>query len=186
MLIPLTPHTYFTQENRTVIELARAEGLDRQALTARAVRHFDNYSGCIPDETLRIIKTVTGKPEFASYPAHLSISHSGDYFALAISSRPVGIDLQEHRPVEAEKLAHRFFHPEEEAYVLAGGEFDKVMRFYRIWTAKEAYVKMTGTGIDGQFSKFSVLSLPQPISWIHMEEGYTLSVCGNTLLPLLF
>ena len=115
-------------------------------------------------EELRIERTAAGKPYFPDYPGlHFSISHSGAYWACAMSEVNVGLDLQEHTRAKNEtreeaavrfrKMAHRFFHPVEAAFV----EGDSYSRFFTVWTAREAYVKNTGQGIDKYFSEHCVV-----------------------------
>ncbi|MDR2610285.1 MAG: 4'-phosphopantetheinyl transferase superfamily protein, partial [Clostridiales Family XIII bacterium] len=113
-----------------------------------------------------------GKPRFAApelADVHFSVSHSGDYLAIAFSEQEVGVDVEHtsRRHTNAERylaIARRFFAPDEGAYVAGGDAEDTVTapedvkrRFFRIWTAKEAFVKYTGEGIATGFETFSVL-----------------------------
>ena len=118
-----------------------------------------------PPETLVTARTVTGKPYFPhSQQFHLSISHSGDYWACAIGEQPMGLDLQDRELPQREetmeemlrrhqKMAHRFFHPLEAEFV----DQDPRYNFLTVWTAREAYVKFTGQGIDKHFSEHCVI-----------------------------
>ena len=76
---------------------------------------------------------------------HVSVSHSGAYWACAVSDRPCGLDLQEVRPAAAERLAERFFSDRESAYIKEAG----LMGFYELWTRREALAKYTGLGFFG-------------------------------------
>lgn len=158
-------------------------------------------------EPPRIARTELGKPYFPDRPdLHTSVSHSGKYFVCALSCSPVGIDIQEHTlrkgetpenaAVRLQKIAARFFHPAEKEYI----EKDTFTRFYRVWTAKEAYVKYTGRGIDGDFSKLCAITdnMPQleigkPAVWqtndaffsqLRLEDNYTLCLCAGEDLEL--
>ena len=127
---------------------------------------------------LTVARTERGKPYFPNTPSlHFSVSHSGDVFACAFSDEPVGVDIQEYknRPDEAErcrKIAARFFHRDE----IDALEADTVSAFYNIWTAKEAYVKLTGQGIDGDFSEFCIFDLDEYLFQTEFA-GCALSVC---------
>ncbi len=112
-----------------------------------------------------IIRSSRGKPYLRGCPGlGLSITHSGPFWFCALAEGELGIDLQEHviragesrRQAETRyrKMAVRFFHKREAAYVLEGDSF---RRFFRIWAAKEAYVKYTGQGIDDSFGEFCVI-----------------------------
>ena len=160
----------------------------------------------------KVDRTERGKPFFPGHPeVYLSITHSGAYWVCALADSPVGIDLQEHvtrpaglsedREAHCRKMASRFFHKKEAVYVQ---EKDTYRRFFRVWAAKESYVKYTGSGIDGQFGGFSVIPeesdrLPdicknQQVSWKAAGAwfaeypaessdgipGYTLCICTKT------
>ena len=125
-----------------------------------------------------IARTERGKPYFADNPSiRFSVSHSGDVFACAFSNTEIGIDIQEYknRPDEEErcrKIANRFFHPDE----IDALDANTVSAFYNIWTAKEAYVKFTGQGIDGDFSEFCIFDLDEYLFQTEFERC-SLSVC---------
>jgi len=119
---------------------------------------------------LRVERTETGKPYFPECTSiHFSISHSGTYWACAIAGENVGLDLQEHTLAKGEsreeaavrfrKMAHRFFHPKEAGFV----DLDSYHNFFTVWTAREAYVKHTGQGIDKYFSEHCVV--PREETW---------------------
>ncbi len=88
-----------------------------------------------------------GKPYLTDYPGlHFSLSHSGSYVIAAFSEEEVGIDIQEHRPMQCD-IAERFFSEEDKKQIaqrIAEGEKDA---FFRLWAVKEAYMKLTGEGL---------------------------------------
>ena len=135
----------------------------------------------------RILRTPQGKPYFPEAPElHFSVSHSGAYWACAFSDAPVGLDIQMHQHNSYERLANRFFHPEEAAYLAAKAFSPEA--FFRIWTAKESYLKRTGEGLPGGLSTFSVLSpLPDGAEFTYLAapEGYTMCLCGKKGKPAL-
>jgi len=155
-------------------------------------------------EFLGVERTSKGKPYFPQYPQiHFSVSHSGDYWACAVSLESVGMDLQKHVLLKHEtreeasarfqKMARRFLHPTE-AYFVEQNPYD---RFFTVWTAKEAYVKYTGQGIDKCFSELLVIPekevawppLEEPVAkwqalgvWFHKQEcedQYSLCICSK-------
>lgn len=98
-----------------------------------------------------------GKPFFVEYPQiHFSVSHSGTYWCCAFAPNQVGLDIQQIQsaekcpPARMARIAERFFHPSEREYLLHGGSF------FRVWAAKESYVKYTGEGITQNFASFAV------------------------------
>lgn len=111
-----------------------------------------------------------GKPYFEDIPLYFSISHSGDYVLLAVSGQEIGADIQKMRDFQVEKLASRFFAPEESEQKDEAG-------FFRLWVRKEAWGKLTGQGV------FRVLEERPDHSrlyWrqIAVPEGYVAALCG--------
>ena len=125
---------------------------------------------------------VYGKPYFPDAPqAQFSLSHSSGYAALATPSLPVGVDIQEIRP-ERVMAAVRFLTEPEQAQLTALPQEEEVQAFFRLWTLKESYGKMTGRGLLGA-NAFSVdLSGPAVLPpdgrqfCLRAPEGYCLSV----------
>ena len=117
-----------------------------------------------------------GKPYFEAQPQlRFSISHTDGLWACAFARETVGLDVQKRRACEKEKLAARFFHPAEAAYVKGGGDF------FAVWCAKESYVKLTGRGIDAEFGAFSTVgTADRPDVYLHeidVPEGYAARLC---------
>lgn len=98
-----------------------------------------------------------GKPYVAGSGVAFSIAHSGQGVLVAYAARGrLGVDIEAlDRPVKALALARHFFHPMEAAFIesLAAEQRE---RFFRIWTAKEAYCKAVGLGLGLSLSRFCV------------------------------
>lgn len=143
---------------------------------------------------------MNGKPYIEGYPQfHFNISHSGNYTVCAVSEENVGIDIQQTREVKV-NVAKRFFTEKEKAQIEAvadTGELSKALlgkqqeMFFRIWSAKEAYVKLTGKGIkelqsftaDLQSGRILDTHRRQDIS-VYLKEydvmqNYVLTVCAG-------
>ena len=108
----------------------------------------------IPSDKHSFSYGENGKPYLADGGAHFSLSHSGGVIACACGDVPVGLDVQiiDQRDRMA---AMRFFTDNERAYIEQSD--DKTVAFYRIWTAKEAYVKLIGRGLSEPLRGFDVL-----------------------------
>ncbi|MCD8364885.1 MAG: 4'-phosphopantetheinyl transferase superfamily protein [Clostridiales bacterium] len=123
-----------------------------------------------------------GKPYIEELPdVHFSISHSGGFWACAIGSAEVGLDLQEVKEVREEKLARRFFHPSEVEWLEEHG-FDQ---FSRLWAYKESYVKYTGVGLRDGMDYFSVVDggLPACQQELPFRDGFYLVVTTEQKTP---
>lgn len=75
-----------------------------------------------------------------------SISHSWGHIAIAISERPVGVDVELVRPY-MERLPERIFSPGELTWFQ--GRYATKVDFFTLWTLKESYYKFKGTGLLG-------------------------------------
>ncbi len=128
-----------------------------------------------------------GKPEAEG--VFFNLSHSGQWVVCAIGDTLVGCDVEEIAPVR-EGIAERFFTKNEVAYL---NRFDGEQRqeeFFRLWTLKESYMKMTGEGMSLALDRFEYDMDEQPIVKrdgkpcdCHVKEyelpGYKLAVCAE-------
>lgn len=91
-----------------------------------------------------------GAPVLPSCPGlHLSMTHSADWVACAVSNAPVGVDLE--APVRARDvhgLAALAFSALEIQAAACLGPADAIAHFYRTWTLKEAWLKSRGEMLD--------------------------------------
>lgn len=85
-----------------------------------------------------------GKPYCKNLSVYLSLSHSGEYAVCALGDRPIGIDIQKIVP-HNEKTAKKVC--SENELEIIEKSIDKSAEFIKIWTQKEAVMKMTGLGI---------------------------------------
>ena len=88
-----------------------------------------------------------GKPSLRQFPhIHFSLSHCREAVGCLLSNEACGLDLEARRPVR-ESLV-RYTMNEEEANLIASAE-EPETAFLRLWTRKEAVLKLRGTGIQG-------------------------------------
>ena len=86
--------------------------------------------GVLPE----IKKTPAGKPFFPDMQdVHFSLSHTRTHVLCAISSEPVGVDIESERQI-SEKTIRFFSTPEELSF------FDPL----DLWVLKESYIKLVG------------------------------------------
>lgn len=130
------------------------------------------------DADLTLANAPGGKPYFENLPElQFSISHTDGLWACAFAREAVGFDMQARRVCREEKLAARFFHPAEAAYVKGGGDF------FAVWCAKESYVKLTGRGVGADFGAFSTVgAADRPDVYLYeidVPEGYAARLCAR-------
>lgn len=91
--------------------------------------------------------------EQENFSVDFNLSHSKDGLALAIiggnmEGVRIGCDIEKLRPRKnLIEIANDFFSQEEMQWIFDGDEGEKIKRFYRIWTAKEAWLKYYGNSI---------------------------------------
>ena len=127
--------------------------------------------------SIQFRKDENGKPHVVDLPIHFNVSHSGDFVACAVDSSPVGIDIEQIRPIRP-ALVKKVCTESERAYVENGGE-DMLLRFFEVWTSKEAWFKYTGTGIT-DLKSVDTLQHIQNGGCTHIEN-YVVSICGDKL-----
>lgn len=129
-------------------------GKESHGLLTRAASLYSS----MPADSFQIASIRGKKPYFSNYPdIHFSISHSENLWICAFAEDEVGVDVQilsSDRPWL--KLAERFFSTEEADSVKNSD--NAAATFSRIWSRKEAVVKLLGIGIDRRFTSFSTLS----------------------------
>jgi 4'-phosphopantetheinyl transferase len=136
------------------------------------------------EAAFRVRQGASGKP-FVDGGPHFSVSHSGDWAVIAVCDEPVGFDIEAVEPArDIAGVARRAFHPSEREEAARGG----VDTFYRIWTAKESYMKMLGCGTAGMADFCVRLSgrnggvEGRPDTAIRLFEhlpGYIAAVCSH-------
>lgn len=116
-----------------------------------------------------------GKPSLQEHPGiHFNMSHCTNAIACAVDNMPIGIDVESTRRKISDALIRHTMSPQEQEEI-AGDP----IRFFRLWTQKEALVKLHGTGLQDNLHD---LLLPQNTADIafhteeHADKGYVLSI----------
>ena len=98
-------------------------------------------------EKQKFARTESGKPYLTDFSdVHFNISHSGEYVVCGVSDKPVGVDVQkigEYKPEVAKRVCNEMELKEIEESP------DMSAHFTKLWTQKEAVLKMQGRGIVG-------------------------------------
>lgn len=114
---------------------------------------------------LRFQYSDRGKPSLvSSNPLSLTfnLSHSHNLVLYAVTRHaPIGVDVECVRSLpNADKLAERFFSPQEATLIRSVAAPDQERVFFKLWTCKEAYLKAIGEGIGGLDTVEISLGLP--------------------------
>ncbi|MCR4908879.1 MAG: 4'-phosphopantetheinyl transferase superfamily protein [Lachnospiraceae bacterium] len=106
----------------------------------------------------RVIYGKYGRPELPGNLLYFSLSHQNGTAALAVSEKPVGVDIEFVQDKKySDSIVRRFYFPAEKEALSRTADFDAKLRlFFRMWTVKEAYGKLCGTGIKDALKMDSV------------------------------
>ncbi len=89
-----------------------------------------------------------GKPFLKEHPdIHFSISHCKEAVGCFLSDRPCGLDIERIRTAKPDLVRHTMS-PKEEGAIFRSPFPD--IAFTRLWTQKEAVLKLYGTGITDE------------------------------------
>lgn len=167
-LLPLV-----TEERRQrVLRFRYAEDALRSLLGDLLTRHLLALElGCHP-AGLAFATTAHGKPVLADRAnPWFNVGHSGRWVAMAISQQPVGIDIEQKAPIDPSPMLD-LLSPEERKEFDGLAEGARLDYFYRLWTAKESFLKAMGSGLSVPLASISIRPGP----------GGTSLVCGGETL----
>jgi 4'-phosphopantetheinyl transferase len=181
--------------NRDRQRFVAARGLLREILA--------RYLGARPAD-LRFDYGRFGKPALAGPAAgrelQFNLSHSGALALYAITrGEPIGVDLEQVRPMEnIDLIAKRFFRPAEADLLRRLGPDRQLETFFQLWTQKEALVKARGVDLDDTLTASDYGSLayhsrargrepehPLIVTRLQPAAGYTAAVAFAGLNPHL-
>jgi 4'-phosphopantetheinyl transferase len=155
--------------------IARDPHARRQVLLRHLARRLSR-----PEESIALARDSFGKPILADPDSGywFNCSSCGDLMLIAGSSNgPVGVDVEtveRCRPVWED--ASREFAPAERALLAGLPPSIRPLAFARLWTAKEAALKASGTGIvnglaEPDLSVLTDLAAPSPWPAITVKVG---------------
>lgn len=164
----------------------------------------------IPWTELRIQKEEQGKPFLSGHAeAQYNLSHAGAWIVCGTGIQSLGIDVEQSARY-SERLARRFFHPEETEDILSYPVQERPDIFAEYWTMKESFMKLCGTGFSMPLRSFlterstgritvlptmkedlmallkkqGILEKSPVCQWADLESGYKCAVCTMELQPL--
>ena len=104
-----------------------------------------------------------------------SISHCKEGIAVAIAPHPIGVDIESFRQY-SESLLRKTMNEQE--ILLIQQSADPSVEFIKLWTKKEALLKMQGTGLVDELPE--VLCSQDPACYIetkvNTDKGYAYSI----------
>ena len=154
---------YAPRDEQIAADKQPRKGLRQYAWIAltRAIAEYTETNGC----TMPLPRLLpNGK--WVADNCYLSLSHTDGYVAAAVSDLPVGVDIERTDRKLAKGLYDRIVCGKEKALYAAPDN----TQLLQLWTAKEAFLKAIGTGIDAKassydFSKSNTISLDDGSFW---------------------
>ncbi len=134
---------------------------------------YNEWCGAEHDCLPEFLYNEHGAPYWADGP-YFSISHTKKAIAVAISDHPVGIDVEGMREA-TDGLISKAMNPEEVSMIQSSPS--PQIEFIRLWTRKEAYVKMLGTGIISDMHQ--ILVDTEALQWhefVDIDRGYICTI----------
>lgn len=133
-------YKFLKDKNLSVLTWA----LLRYSLSAFGCRNFED----------KIAFGDYGKP-FLKEPQNIyfNLSHSQAVAFCVVSNAEIGCDVEYQTPIEWEVIAKTFFCKSEYDYLISSGGVDD---FFRIWTLKESFTKLLGSGLFIPLNSFEI------------------------------
>lgn len=126
---------------------------------------------------VHVDKRTSGAPYIKGDNHYLSLSHKDGYMVVALSDRPVGVDIERVVAKDAYfRIADNYF-----AEKIAAGDADA---FFRGWTRRESFGKMLGEGLSPEVMNLnmSLTSLSfrdQTVYFVEKRiDDYMITVAG--------
>ncbi|MCQ2128354.1 MAG: 4'-phosphopantetheinyl transferase superfamily protein [Bacteroidaceae bacterium] len=113
-----------------------------------------------------------GKPAIEGCDMHFSISHCKQGIAVAVSKRPIGIDIESFREAD-EALINMTMNADEARQIRTSPT--PTQTFIELWTRKEAVLKLRGTGITDHLHDV-LLGNERVITHTNNTKGYAYSI----------
>ena len=164
--------------NRMKIPDDRKRSILGEMLARKAI-----YEICgINQEEIEFYRTEKGKPCCKNANVFFSISHSKNYVVCVADKNEIGVDIEFIRPVEP-RITRISCTESDKEYIFGTSNPDlealkftdeSLLRFFKVWTAKEAYFKYLGTGIEGlRTVSYKEIS---PLCTTVSKNGFVLSI----------
>jgi 4'-phosphopantetheinyl transferase len=186
-LLPVSGRNFYTR-------FRRISGLQRSLFGELLSRAVLSRKLGIHSASIVFNKSENGKPYLDNRKVHFNLTHSGNWVVMAMAEAEVGIDIELIRPINY-RIAERFFSPAEVRTLNSKMNNDKLEYFFELWTLKESYLKLIGTGLTRSLNSFTIYHEDKRFhireneksgasniffKQYPIEDGYKISVCSHT------
>ncbi|MDZ7660181.1 4'-phosphopantetheinyl transferase family protein [Fodinibius sp.] len=144
-------------------ELEQCKSLRRQSEFVTSRITLKEIAGRIgAGQDLEILKDELGQPygKNNSHKFFVSIAHTNNFVFCGLASKhPFGVDLEPVDRTVSDKLEQRITHPKET-------EILNEISLIRLWTIKEAYIKLRGQGLRMNMNE---VQIKRESDWIFVK-----------------
>jgi len=160
LLTARSAFTVLTDDDWIALAQLRAQATRNSAMAAKILLRLGLSQAVgrrVEPRDWQFQRTPLGKPlvSTAMPGVNFSVSHAdGVTVAAASSSVNLGIDVELIDQDVSDGTLTGFCDPRERAFLQKLRPYQKTREFLRIWTHKEAYTKLLGTGHSTEFSSF--------------------------------
>lgn len=136
------------QRREKALKLRHKSGRQQSLMAYRLLQELlEEVYGITEPPVFRLLEN--GKPVISGHEdIHFNMSHCRNGVACAVSDRPIGIDI-ESIPQEIKKGLAEYVFNDYELQMLEASPSPTLV-FTRLWTMKEAVVKLSGRGLTGK------------------------------------
>lgn len=164
----------FLPEDRRIRALRYRRTIDRWNCVITYLMLQYGLRECFGITSFEIAFGEYGKPYLLEHPGiHFSISHCDTGCLVAVADQPIGVDIQDIRPVSREVVCRVCSACELEEFDQSQ---DKDCVFAKMWAAKESYGKKSGMGLQYELQHDCRKKAGVIIS-VDERKGYTIGLC---------
>jgi 4'-phosphopantetheinyl transferase len=187
------------EKARRLERFRRDEDFQRGLLGDLLIRSMISRHTGLDGQTLVFGAGPLGKPCLVEHPnVEFNMSHSGAWVVCALDRAPVGVDVEQIKPIEPD-LSRRFFSADEDRRLRNIDAASRLEQFFMLWTLKESYAKMTGLGLALPLQEFSMVrsstggfgvrTADGRLEDVHLAAsdrlpGHALAACGHSKPPI--
>jgi 4'-phosphopantetheinyl transferase len=182
-----------SEERRAKVQkFIKPEDADRGLLGDILIRSLISRKFNMKYKEIHFTAEPDGKPCVAGLPSfHFNIAHSGHWIVCAVDCDPVGIDIEEIKPISLD-VAKYIFSMHEYRWLIEQDEAARLSCFYELWTLKESFVKWLGKGLSYPLYSFTIQpGIDQRFSWSTTDQAcffnqpdpgpdYKMAVCSTS------
>lgn len=138
-------------------------------------------------QSLSIQRDFRGKPYLEGIPLHFNLSHSESVLAIALSTQPVGVDVEQiSMSTDIDSISEAVFTSDEASWLGSMDETMRVRKFTELWSLKEAHLKRLGIGIAGGLTRLKRIRCGKQfvLSSEDSHANYYSLMCARHILAL--